>query len=188
VVRMQTLSELDIQIINQRLAETIAWCESRADITKTETCFRSKELEPSKNFDWYVNKSQRHSIINEVSNIRQTILHNEFPMWNAKTPDLALGRILAFEIDANLQDGAAFYASKGFFDWDNIPPWDTWFAYLPEYFLYERHSDILLSWIDQDFLPLVEEGIEVNPESCIFWFDDNAVQELFNQLEAEKTP
>jgi hypothetical protein len=185
---MQTLSELDIQIINQRLAETIAWCESRVDITKPETCFRSKELQPSKSFDWYVDKSQRHSIIEKVSSARHAILQNKFPMHNAKTPDLTLGKILAFEIDANLQDGAAFYASDRFFDWDNIPPWDTWFAYLPEQFLHEIPSGILLSWIPREFLPLVEEGIYVNPESCIFWLDDKVVQQLFGQIETEKTP
>jgi hypothetical protein len=185
---MGNFSDFEIQTINQRLAETIAWCESRVDITKPETCFRSKELQPIKNFDWYADKSLRNSIIDKVSSVRQTILYNEFPILNTKTPDLTLGRILAYEIDANLQDGAAFYASDRFFDWDNIPAWDTWFAYLPEHFLHENSSGILLSWIPREFLPNVEEGIYVNPESCIFWLDDKVVQQLFGQIETEKTP
>ena len=31
--------------------------------------------------------------------------------------------------DDNLADGAAALASRGFFDEDNAPPWDTWLWY-----------------------------------------------------------
>jgi len=41
-------------------------------------------------------------------------------------------------LEENLADGAAKHPSKGFFDVDNTPPWDTWVAF--------SHG-ILLSWV-----------------------------------------
>ena len=43
--------------------------------------------------------------------------------------DLAGGRLLLYAPDENLCDGAAQSSSKGFFDVDNIPPWDTWICF-----------------------------------------------------------
>jgi hypothetical protein len=185
---MENLSNLEIQTINQRLAETIAWCESRVDITKPESCFRSKELQPSINFDWHLDQIQRNSIIQEVSNLRQKMLQRDTQIQVTKTPNLALGKILVFEIDGTLSDSAAQVATNGFFTYENTPPWDTWFAHMSADFLSENRFDILLSWIPREFFSLVEEGIYVNPEYCIFWLDDKVVQQLFNQLETEKKP
>jgi hypothetical protein len=42
---------------------------------------------------------------------------------------LAGGRLLAFALDHTLSDGAAYVATNGFFDGDNIPAWDTWITY-----------------------------------------------------------
>jgi hypothetical protein len=40
--------------------------------------------------------------------------------------DLCGGRLLAYFPDDNLADGTAQAESEGFFDVDNIPPYDTW--------------------------------------------------------------
>jgi hypothetical protein len=40
--------------------------------------------------------------------------------------DLCGGRLVAYFPDDNLFDGAAEAESQGFFDVDNIPPYDTW--------------------------------------------------------------
>jgi hypothetical protein len=70
------------------------------------------------------------------------------------------GRLLLYTPEENLADGAAQYASKGFFDVDNVPPWDTWVAF--------SHG-ILLSWVPLQLVGLAEAGIDANPEGCIRW-------------------
>ena len=70
------------------------------------------------------------------------------------------GRLLLYAPDENLCDGAAQYSSKGFFDIDNVPPWDTWICFFEPY---------LVSWVPPRLVELANIGIEVNPEECICW-------------------
>ena len=181
---MENRSALEIQNINKRLAETIAWCESRVDLSKPETCFRSKELEPTTQLVWAQNHIQRNTIFERVSNIRRAILFNNLDNQNVETPNLSLGKILVFDIDASLVDGAACTATNRFFDDENTPPWDTWFAYLSSE--NPDSSDMLLSWISNEFVPLIDYGIYVNPEECIYWLKEGELQKLFNQKNLRK--
>lgn len=70
------------------------------------------------------------------------------------------GKLLVYVPRDNLADGAAEYASNGFFDADNTPPWDTWFHY---------SGGKLFAWVPEVLIPLAHKGIEVNPEECIQW-------------------
>jgi hypothetical protein len=81
-----------------------------------------------------------------------------------------LGRILLYCPDDNLSDGAAAYSSKGFFDDENAPPWDTWVSFEGKY---------LISFVPRLLCGLAQRGIEVNPEECIRWADDNFILSVF---------
>jgi hypothetical protein len=70
------------------------------------------------------------------------------------------GKLLLFAPEETLSDGAATYASKGFFDVDNIPPWDTWVCYFERY---------VVSWVPPRLVALANAGIDANPEQCISW-------------------
>lgn len=61
--------------------------------------------------------------------------------------------------------------TKGYFDVNNTPPWDTWVALLhtPNAKLWETS---LIAWVPRVFVPLVEAGINVIPESCVLWLED----------------
>ncbi len=72
------------------------------------------------------------------------------------------GKLLLYAPEENLADGAAKHASNGFFDVDNVPPWDTWVVF--------SHG-ILLSWVPPQLIGLAQSGIEVNPECCVRWLD-----------------
>jgi hypothetical protein len=63
-------------------------------------------------------------------------------------------------------NGAAEYVSFGFFDVDNVPPWDTWVTMFGKY---------VVSWVPPQLFRLVQEGLDVNPERCIVWADDPSV-------------
>jgi len=72
------------------------------------------------------------------------------------------GRLLIYIPEENLADGAAKYTSRGFFDDDNVPPWDIWVAFF---------GGTLLSWVPPHLIELAQCGIDANPESCIAWLE-----------------
>jgi hypothetical protein len=81
--------------------------------------------------------------------------------------DLAGGRLLVYAPDDSLFDGAAEVSTGGFFDFDNIPPWDTWVAFLYE----SERLQYLVSWIPPQLIELANTGVNVNPEACIRWLE-----------------
>jgi hypothetical protein len=92
-----------------------------------------------------------------------------------------LHRAAAFivvEPAVSLFDGAAAAASDGYFDHNNMPPWDTWVTLVlsPS----RTSSDwgpALLCWVPVWARERVQAGIEVNAEECLHWvrIQDGAV-------------
>jgi hypothetical protein len=120
---------------------------------------RSALLQP-KPFVYPQTREERAQIVDDLSEKRAQQLRLEQRYPRAFTRDLQRGRLLLYAPDENLADGAAQYSSKGFFNWDNQPPWDTWICF---------HEQYLVSWVPPQLLELAKIGIEVNPEECISW-------------------
>jgi hypothetical protein len=72
------------------------------------------------------------------------------------------GRLLLYWPDENLACGGAEVSSHGFFDVNNVPPWDLWVAFS------ER---TLVSWVPAQVIEIAQLGIDANPEACIRWAD-----------------
>lgn len=72
------------------------------------------------------------------------------------------GRLLLYVPSENLADGAAEYSSNGFFDVNNVPPWDIWVHF---------SGITLVSWVPPELVEPAQKGIDVNPEACIRWAD-----------------
>jgi hypothetical protein len=105
------------------------------------------------------------------------------------------GKLLLYYPDANLYDGAAELHSRGYFDVDNAPPWDTWMYYVQDDVCWKEpgeqqrggddapgdtaFSSFLVSWVPQQFVELADAGIWANPERCIIWAD--AVESAFTR-------
>jgi hypothetical protein len=70
------------------------------------------------------------------------------------------GRLLLYTPSENLACGAAEASSNGFFDVNNIPPWDIWVDF---------SEGTLVSWVPPALLDVAQMGIYVNPEACIRW-------------------
>jgi hypothetical protein len=106
---------------------------------------------------------------------------------------VAGGRLLLYASDETLSDEAAWVSSGGFFDSVNVPPWDTWVAYIEDiatdpqhgnpWFLeaFRRDHEIthepmqltyVVCWVPPSLLEVAEAGIDVNPEECIVWLAD----------------
>jgi hypothetical protein len=71
-----------------------------------------------------------------------------------------LGRLLLYTPSENLACGAAEASSNGFFDVNNVPPWDIWVDF---------SEGTLVSWVPLALLDVAQMGISVNPEGCICW-------------------
>jgi len=76
------------------------------------------------------------------------------------------GRILAVLQDADTYMGEGEPASQGVIDEIYMPPWDTWFAYLPL-----GRTGVLLAWIPSLFEPLVEGARVVAASEPLAWLD-----------------
>jgi hypothetical protein len=89
------------------------------------------------------------------------------------------GRLLAYFPQDNLACGTAEAESEGFFDVNNVPPFDTW-VWLAQTVRTEEYADgtrgdvemhYLVAWVPPDFIELATRGLAVNPEHCILWLD-----------------
>ena len=172
----------------QRLNETVAWCslkrlthevpydgpflsqklrEEKWSESELQTRLiltgqlRSSELKPAIQ-EPLQPLSQWISNVNEVA-VKRAQQLARIGSEEASQPEQRPGRLIAYAPQDNLCDGAAQVQSLGFFDVDNVPPWDTWVV---------MHGRYLLAWVPPQMIKFVNSGIEVNPEECIKWADD----------------
>ena len=101
-------------------------------------------------------EESRQEIVNRVIELRSSLMKS-YP-----SPDLAIGKLLLYVPGENLRDGASRYASNGFFDPYDCPPWDIWIQY---------SDGALISWVPEVLFPLAQAGIDANPVDCIKWAD-----------------
>jgi hypothetical protein len=72
------------------------------------------------------------------------------------------GRLLIYYPAENVSDGASKYASNGFYDPFDAPPWDLWVSY---------DSGELISWVPNALVTLAQDGMDANIVDCIKWAD-----------------
>jgi hypothetical protein len=124
---------------------------------------RGADLKPSHSLGEARPEKERQALVHSVIVRRSDLLQTRAQETLASVvTNLQGGRMLLYVPEENLADGAAQYASNGFFDIENTPPWEIWVAY----------SDAtLLSWVPPQLIGLAQSGIDVNPEQCIRWMD-----------------
>jgi hypothetical protein len=156
----------------RRLTETIAWCRDAGSLAQPKTSLRTckprqKDL-----------SSQSHQVYSVASD-RSSHLRSLGQRDLAPVTDLAGGRLLAYFPDDNLACGVAEVESQGFFDTNNIPPYDTWVWMVRNIRSFacadgasgEMEANYLVAWVPPDFIPQASGGVDVNPEECILWLD-----------------
>ena len=124
---------------------------------------RSSDLEPRLGIGNAISETDRGVIVAELVSKRSQLLGDERgPLSEEQLFARDPGRILVYVPGENMSDGASRYASNGFFDMEDAPPWDTWLHYS------ER---TLVSWVPGVLIPLVQDGIDANAFDCIRWAD-----------------
>jgi hypothetical protein len=156
----------------ERLTQTVAWCTAAGSLSLPDTSLRTcrpncQDL-----------ASQSHQVF-AVAHQRWDRLRSIGRRDLIAVSDLRGGRLVAYFPDDNLSCGTAQHESRGFFDVDNIPPYDTWVWMVGNTRTYDRtdgskgehDANYLVAWVPPDFIQLAIEGIAVNPEKCIVWLD-----------------
>jgi len=131
-----------------------------ASLSSVTKRLRSPELQPALVLSQARTHPERERIVQSVISKRSALIPTLQYVQTA--PHGAQGRLLRYWPEENLACGAAEYASVGFFNADNTPPWDTWVAF---------SGGMLLSWVPGELIELVDRGIHSNPEGCIAWLE-----------------
>jgi hypothetical protein len=126
------------------------------------TQLRSAPLTPPRSLGELQTEEERVSVVLSVLKTRTQLLQAEGGYRVSSLPGTARGRLLVYCPNESVSDGASEHTTRGFFDVDDVPPWDTWVAY---------SGSALLSWVPAQLVDLVEKGIDVNPVQCIQWLD-----------------
>src|SRR6185437_8527110 len=118
---------------------------------------RSPELKPSAGPDELGNDALWAKAVAEVVARRSRLTAGASP---DKRDTNVGGRLLLYVPSENLACGAAEASSNGFFDVNNVPPWDIWVQF---------SDGTLVSWVPPALIDVAQMGIDVNPEECIRW-------------------
>jgi len=127
-----------------------------------ERQLRSSTLKPTDSIGSSYSEESIQEMVNQVIDLRSSMIKSQPFREHAPSRDQLRGRLLLYVPSENVSDGASRYASNGFFDAYDCPPWDLWLQY----------SDrTLISWVPEVLFPLAQAGIDANPVDCIRWAD-----------------
>jgi hypothetical protein len=157
------------------LSETQAWCVAKADLARPKDCLRDERLRPQ------LLPPSRLDAVDEVRHSRR-LYSDRHVSADLKTV-IAGGRLIAYRPDFNFACGMSEVETKGYFDVNNTPPWDTWVALLDAPNAKHWESS-LIAWVPPPFVPLAQAGINVIPEQCVLWLDDcpASLQQVWNKV------
>lgn len=150
--------------LRPKITETKQWQNAMAllkqirdSLGPMDRALRTPALKPSFGLDEFGDDALWAQAVTEVV-ARRSRLTPETP---AEWRDMSVrGRLLLYSPSENLACGAAEASSNGFFDVNNVPPWDIWI---------EFSEGTLMSWVPPGLLDVAQMGIYVNPEECIRW-------------------
>jgi hypothetical protein len=171
------LTDAQAEYFMKLVAETSTWCARDADANDPAKSLRT--LRPSP-----YTLASRESQVSSVAWERRDRLREIGLGGQEPAKDLCGGRLLAFDADGTLSDGVANSESNGFFDDDNVPPYDTWLWFVYDEAYRRRMAGTetserlpafetyLVAWVPPIFVELADHGIAINPEECIMWLDE----------------
>ena len=149
--------------LRRKITETKQWQNAMAllkqirnSVGPMDRKLRSPELKPSFTPDEFGDDALWAKAVAEVVARRSRLIAGT----SAEKRDTNIGRLLLYTPSENLACGAAEASSNGFFDVNNVPPWDIWVDF---------SEGTLVSWVPPALLDVAQMGIYVNPEACIRW-------------------
>jgi hypothetical protein len=77
-------------------------------------------------------------------------------------------KLLVYEFQETVEDGASEAASLGFYDQLDAPPWDTWVLY---------RNGAVFCCVPDFAISRAQSGIDANPVDCVHWADWSLLNE-----------
>ena len=127
-------SDFDLNLFKQRLNETILWCRHKIAQSTTHTSEilwslgdPSFKRSNSQYFTFHHPNIPMVEFANKIF-VQRSQFVATLPLEARINLEGSLkgGRLVVFNFDGTLSDGAAERSSNDFFDADNVPAWDTW--------------------------------------------------------------
>ena len=124
---------------------------------------RSPPLKPSRSLRDCKTKEDRMALVEEVCGASARLLteSGKYPDIFSFAPMLG-GQILRYAPARSRSDKAPGYESKGFYDADSCPPWETWLC---------LGGEELISYVPRMLCGLAQRGLEVDTAECLRWAD-----------------
>jgi hypothetical protein len=147
------------------LKQTILWCETRIDTDSPRTCLRSLELRPDleslqyKDDDIWIYPQ----LVDEVIHKRQLQFASSAISSRPERGHQSTGRLLLVAQDYSNHNNLTSHLTGGFFDYNDVPPWDTWVILI---------EGILVCWIPGEFRAMVHEAMQYEAMGILAWTDD----------------
>lgn len=173
--KKKKLLEFDKADFLKSLEETVTWCNKHAVISDAKNSLRQVFQEP---LNEYVPEYGRvmpnySKIVPQLIAERANILEKSNFQSNSVPLDLLGGRLFVSEPDNSLDDGMAEQESDGFIDGANVPVEDSWVYWFEgEVTPFDSNVGFIISYVPKIFIQKVQDGIDVNPEECVFWLED----------------
>ena len=178
--------------LRQKINLCVQWANNVADVAEVKNCFRnigSFSLSESHTFPVFKTRSDKmfenltyQDWMSTLHDTRRKDLGEERLLGSNDFIDLAGGRLLVVEPWGTTWTGISCTETGAFFDINDLPPIGLWVEYIstpeivsgtpkehPPYF---RDDGYILSYVPKSFLEVVQRGIDVNAEECIYWLED----------------
>lgn len=155
--------------LRERLAETISWDQRRVALGNMAESLRSPALAPPSALPW-------PETVHAVAEKRVQQLGRS---WRRSLEPFGGGLLLLYFPAPSHSGGKARAASDGYFDERDVPPWDTWVAYVEE-----ASRSYLAVWVPPEGLASVTAALRVTGAS-LRWLDGSGV-ELEEQFKTRK--
>jgi uncharacterized protein (TIGR02996 family) len=162
-----------------RLAETMRFCEGK------DLPLRHWELDPRTltgrlgSRGWpYSDEIDWPAMVLQVAIARRRLLERDGKAPSRPAAGVAGGRLLLFDPWVAIGLGQAMTYSHGYFDGDNLPPWDTWVTQVPEPSPVERDRPgrvtphYLVAWVPPAYVGRAGPGVAMNEEGSLQWLSE----------------
>ena len=83
--------------------------------------------------------------------------------------DLMGGKLLVYGPMSSLAEGHVAQVTRGFFDLDESPPWDTWIWLQTGPSTAKTEETLLVCWVPPELIDLVQAGMDVQSAGWVRW-------------------
>lgn len=167
--------------IRERLRRVVAWCTHRMTLgLDNNRVFRSsyqvgpRDVLNSSTTSMFDESSrdgywEADEILTYLELIDRYRIANPPPIRPEEIDPFSRGELLLFDIEKNLSMGEICPETDGLFDDEEALGWDTWIGL----FHSSLGGSLLLCWVPDEFVDVVERALHVLASGSTYWLDDS---------------